>query len=383
MPKRKKYPKLPNGWGSIRYLGKGRRNPYAVHPRAILDYPTGKITRPPALCYTDAWIKGFTVLTAYKAGTYTPGMEKELEMGDTDDLEGLANKILADYNRIKRVDEKPVGKTFAEVYKDFYAYKYDRPESRKYSKSAKEATAAGYYHSSALYDKPFASINTVDMQTVIDKCDQGYSTLQRIKSLYNQMYTYAMMIDLTDKDYSAYVRVNKPDDNQPGVPFMEDELAKLWANQDDETVEMLLIMCYSGYRIEAYHDLQVHLDEMYFLGGVKTAAGKDRVVPIHSAIQHLVRWRLDRDGGLLLTKNDTFRQHMYRVLDHLGIEKHTPHDCRKTFSTLCERYDVRENDRKRMMGHKFKGDITNDRYSYRTVDELRTEIEKIKAVTNL
>ena len=31
MAKRKKYPRLPNGYGSIRYLGKGRRNPDAVH----------------------------------------------------------------------------------------------------------------------------------------------------------------------------------------------------------------------------------------------------------------------------------------------------------------------------------------------------------------
>ena len=31
---RKKYPRLPNGFGSIRNLGKGRRHHYAVHPPA-------------------------------------------------------------------------------------------------------------------------------------------------------------------------------------------------------------------------------------------------------------------------------------------------------------------------------------------------------------
>lgn len=53
MAKRKKYPKLPNSFGSIRYLGKGRRNCYAVHPPATLD-ATGKAIRPPAICYVDA-----------------------------------------------------------------------------------------------------------------------------------------------------------------------------------------------------------------------------------------------------------------------------------------------------------------------------------------
>lgn len=69
MPKRKKYPKLPNGYGSIRYLGKGRRNPYAVHPPTTDFSENGSPIMPTPLCYTDSWIKGFTVLTAYKAGS--------------------------------------------------------------------------------------------------------------------------------------------------------------------------------------------------------------------------------------------------------------------------------------------------------------------------
>lgn len=44
MPRRTKYLKLPNGFGSIRYLGKNRRNSYAVHP------PTSEFTENGALC---------------------------------------------------------------------------------------------------------------------------------------------------------------------------------------------------------------------------------------------------------------------------------------------------------------------------------------------
>ena len=78
MPKkRKKHPKLPNGFGSIRYLGKNRHNCYAVHPPAKIDQ-LGNVVRSPAICYVDDWIKGFTILTAYKAGTYQPGMERDL-----------------------------------------------------------------------------------------------------------------------------------------------------------------------------------------------------------------------------------------------------------------------------------------------------------------
>ena len=80
MPKRKKYQKLPNGYGSIKFLGKGRRNPYAVHPPVTEFSLNGSPITPKALCYVDSWIKGFAVLTAYKAGTYYPGYEKTLNI---------------------------------------------------------------------------------------------------------------------------------------------------------------------------------------------------------------------------------------------------------------------------------------------------------------
>ena len=67
MAKRKKYPKLPNGYGSIKYLGKGRRNPYGVYPPVVEFTLEGVPVGRKALCYVDDWMKGFAVLTAYKA----------------------------------------------------------------------------------------------------------------------------------------------------------------------------------------------------------------------------------------------------------------------------------------------------------------------------
>ena len=70
-------------------------------------------------------------------------------------------------------------------------------------------------------------------------------------------------------------------------------------------------------------------------------------------------------------------QNMYQVLAQLGIEKHTPHDCRHTFSKLCEDSPVNENDRKRMLGHSFSTDVTNRVYGHRDLKDLKIEIEKI------
>lgn len=68
---------------------------------------------------------------------------------------------------------------------------------------------------------------------------------------------------------------------------------------------------------------------------------------------------------------------MNSLLKQIGIDgHHTPHDCRHTFSYLCEKYGVLENDRKRMLGHAFS-DVTNKVYGHRDVEELRKQIEKI------
>ena len=192
------------------------------------------------------------------------------------------------------------------------------------------------------------------------------------------MYLYAEANNITDKNYAKFVRINREDDDEHGVPFTDDDLKILWNNKENETVEMILIMCYSGFRIAAYKAMETNLKEKYFQGGVKNKYSRERIVPIHSGIYGLVKRRIKRNGTLLNGAVNTFRQSMYEALETLGIEKHTPHDCRHTFSKLCEEYKVSENDRKRMMGHSFGNDITNEVYGHRTVEDLRNEIEKIK-----
>lgn len=373
MPKRKKYPRLPNGYGSIRYLGKGRRNPFAVHPPVTDFDDEGHAIRPHALCYVDSWMKGFAVLTAYKAGNYTPGMEKDLLVESCGTTEALAERILADYNRSKGVSpEKSL--TFSEVYYEFFNWKYN--SGKQYSDASKHSTNAAYKNCAVLHEQIFKDLRYDDLQQVINNCPLKYSSLELIVSLFKQMYAYADINEYTDKDYSAHVKINRPDDDESGIPFSDEDLELLWKYKSDVTAEFLLIMCYSGFRISAYLSIEVNLKEKYLKGGIKTQAGKERIVPIHSAIFPLIKKRLERDGNLL-TKASHFRKDMRDFLELHKMQPHTPHDCRHTFSYLCEKYGVNENDRKRMLGHSFGGDITNQVYGHRTIEELSTEIEKI------
>ncbi len=374
--------------GSIKYLGKGRRNPYAVHPPTTEFTLDGVPKTPKALCYVSDWMIGFAVLTAYKAGTYYPGYEKTLAATAEISDSKLIQSILADYNLTKAANEKleAAKKTFSDVYEEFFQWKYERDQSRKFSESSKSSTRAAYKNCSAIHDKTFSDLRHQDLQNIVDACPLKHSSKELIVSLMHQMYSYAEIYELCDKDYSAHVKINTEDDNEHGVPFTDEEMKLLWENKDNDIVQMLLIMCYSGFRITEYSKITIDLENKSFHGGIKTRASKIRTVPIYSGIYDMVAERCEKYGikNILGYTASKFRTEMTSTLSTLGFayaitgEKHTPHDCRHTFSALCEKYEVKENDRKRMLGHSFRGDVTNDVYGHRTLEDLRKEIEKIK-----
>lgn len=369
--------------GSIRYLGKNRTNPYAVHPPAEDTDEKGNYLRPKAICYVDDWYVGFAVLNAWHAGTYKPGDElkfKQYRSIDDDGLDIFCRRLLTDFtaHAFSENEQKKNEPTFRQVYDMFFEWKYGENAKKKLSKQSRGSMRAAFKNCSAIHDKVFRHLRLEDLQGCIDNCHLKSSSLELIMTLLKQMYKFAEPRELCDKNYAQYLSMPDVQEDEHGVAFSDDELKILWANKGDPVIEFLLIMCYSGYRITAYRTMVVNTDSWYFQGGVKTAAGKNRIVPIHSAIRPLVAARMERDRCLLNISTDVFRKSMYKSLDALGMSRHTPHDCRHTFSRLCEKYKVNENDRKRMMGHSFGADITNGIYGHRTLDELRDEIEKIK-----
>lgn len=375
MAKRKKNPVLPNGYGSIKYLGKNRRNPYGVYPPVKEFKENGSPVTPKALCYVRDWTTGFAVLTAYKAGTYTPGMEKDIAPDIHSVDSDLINRILSDYSMISR-PEKIKGLTFSQVYEKFYDWKFNG--KKEYSKQAKASSRAAYKNCSKLHDKVYQCITYKEMQDIVDNSELKYSSLELIVSLLKQMSRYALANGIIEStNNTELLRINIPDDDEHGVPFTEDHLKILWNNKGDYVVDTILILCYCGYRIGELYVIEVDLKNKSLSGGLKTRTSRERIVPIHSSIYEIISKRMKNDGCIMAMKDNVFRNEMYEKLEELGIEKRTPHDCRHTFSALCEKYGVNENDRKRMLGHKI-GNITNDIYGHRTLEDLRKEIEKIK-----
>ena len=167
----RKFPKLPHGYGCIRFLGTGRTKPYAVH------LPEKNAKRPPALCYVSDWFIGFAVLTAWHAGVYYPGLEDEIYRStrsdvNGNDLEALCRRIIRDYGRM---NHKKHGCTVGEVYELYLDWKYGESAAKQLSSDSKAATEAAFelikpYHSRLLDD-----VTIQEWQERVNKIGKQYS----------------------------------------------------------------------------------------------------------------------------------------------------------------------------------------------------------------
>ena len=76
----------------------------------------------------------------------------------------------------------------------------------------------------------------------------------------------------------------------------------------------------------------------------------------------------------------TYRQYKYAFVKFIKkynfSEDHLPHDCRKQFVTMAKKSGVDEYAIKRIVGHQIK-DITENVYTDRSIEWLKSEIEKM------
>lgn len=231
------------------------------------------------------------------------------------------------------------------------------------------------------------------------------NTKSRIKSLFNNMLDYAVEYELIDQNYSRNFKESDVVSSEElkvqkkHRSFTDEEMRILKSHIDTmQYVDIIIIQCYSGWRPQEIGLIKlenVDLDRWIFNGGMKTAAGMDRVVPIHPKIRRLVTRKYEEakklkseylfnctdaqdDPKNLFFDYDKYSTRFNRVMRELNIEGHRPHDPRKHFVTMCKKYAVDEYAIKYMAGHQIK-DITERVYTDRTIDWLCSELEKVEA----
>lgn len=348
---RKGFRRFPNGYGSITKLSGNRRRPYMVKVNTKLDergYPT------------------FDILGYFE-----------------DEKEALI--ALAEYNK-NPYDLASDKLTFKQVYEMWYKQKYETGK-RKYSASSIGCTTAAYNKISKLHNIPIKKIRVDQMQELFNDYTISHAYMEHMLNLLHQVFNYAMKYDYIEKDYSKFVQITKEDDDEHGIPFTDSDIEKLWKNKRLPYVDTILILIYSGWRINELLNMKktdVDIVNMTFTGGSKTKAGKNRIVPIHSAIQSFVKKYYETSSDYLICnqKNKKMSYPIYMNLfrsnlNDLNITTHTPHDCRHTFASLLNTHGANIAATKLLLGHS-SGDITERIYTHKSIEELRENIELIK-----
>lgn len=341
--------KRANGNGSITKVSDNRRKPYKVTITKGWDVNTGKQLK--------------KVLGYY----FT---QKE------------ANKALADYLDTP-YDLELANTTFKEVYEKWSKIKYP-----KVSHSAILGYQSAYNNVEKLHNMKIKDIKARHLQEAIDNCSKGQATKKKIKFLFGQMFAYAMQNDIITKDYSEFVDIGKASEESKREPFSNKEIELLWKHIDDiEFIDTILIMIYSGFRIGELLELEIKnidLVNMTMTGGLKTEAGKNRLVPIHPKIFPLIEKRYNKDNQYLIINfkgkkmkyDNYYKEKFIPIMEQLNM-KHRPHDCRHTFATLLSNANANATAIKKMIGHESYA-TTEKIYTHKDIEELRKNVELIK-----
>lgn len=330
--------KNPNGYGTVTKLSGNRRKPWIVKE--------GISGRQKPIGYTATKEEGMILLAQYN--------------NDPWDIE--ADKI-----------------TLQELF-DLWEEK----RAVKLGTSNRSSLKSAYKHCSKLGKVRYKQIKSYQMQDCIDSCGCGYSTQGAIKNLWGHLDRFALELDIISKRCSDLLTSDPIPETTKEI-FTDEEVSRLWENQNFPWVDSILFFLYTGFRISEMIDLRtetVNLQEWTLTGGTKTAAGKNRLIPIHSKIQSIVQKRFEqsKSGYLFEHNGKKLNQTQYRefwaaVMEALKMD-HTPHECRHTFRSRLDSAGANKVCIDRLMGHKSKG--TGERvYTHKNIEELRLNIELI------
>lgn len=324
--------RLPNGYGNVSKLSGTRRRPFVVRT------PQGDI-----LDYAETRMKGIEMLTEYHDDPYDINVRK------------LTLKEL--YERYTKT------KTYKEL-----------------SKSARTGMRTAFNKLEKLYNVAYRRIKVPQMQKATEDAG-GPSPQHQMRNFFYHMDSYARTLEIKDKDHYDLIKV-KSVVSKSGKVVSEKEIEEMWQNVHDEYTKHFLILIYTGFRIAAYVNFtvdNVNLEEMYFKGGVKTEAGKDRIVPIHPRIQPFVLKMIAETDKFLLPElqeykrpDEKFRNELKKTIVK---NKYTPHDARHTFRTRLHKKGVDKLTLDLLFGH---GETSLEKtYTHLDVEDLREAIDKL------
>ncbi len=327
--------KNPNGYGSVFKLSGNRRKPYCARKTETFDE------------------RGFPV---YKViGYFATRQEALIALGEYN-----KNPYDIDLSKI----------TTKELFERWSARDFP-----KMAKSSANSHKSAFKHCAPLHDIAYKKIKAYQMQEIIDNCGFGYSTQGAIKNLFGHLDVFALELDVIAKKNSDLIHA-APIVPSNKRPFTEEEIELVWEHRDEPMVDTVLILIYTGFRINELLNIEtekVNISERLIQGGMKTKAGKDRIVPIHPLIFDMVKKRVEEGNERLIPLNQSQYYSFWNAfMESIGLQ-HTPHECRHTFRSRLDSAGANKVCINLMMGHVSK-EIGERVYTHKTLEELKNAL---------
>lgn len=271
----------------------------------------------------------------------------------------------------------PSNITLSELYREWSDMKY-----KNLSPQRIRGYSAAFKKFSPLHNIKFGTLRTIHYQNIIDSLNTGRDGKNDMKVLLSSLYKYAMQNDIADKNYAQFITLPKKEKKDKEI-FSDEDIKKLWQNTPDS--DIILILIYTGFRIQELLNISksdIDIENMIIQGGIKSEAGKNRIVPIHHKIQPIIKKYYDNKNNMLFTREngdvisqDYFRRYMYYpLLDKLGIEKKSPHSTRHTFASILSKNGAGKKEIQTLLGHTDYA-FTANVYTHTDVNELKKAVE--------
>lgn len=276
--------------------------------------------------------------------------------------------------------------TFAQVFEKWKAEHY-----REIGTAGVEAYDNSYRIAASLHDKKFRSLRTSDFQAVIDEnSKRSRSTLSKYKQLFTQMSSWAVREEIISTNFARFVKLPDDGGKKEKEIFTAEEINKLEQDSSD-AARIILMLIYTGMRIGELFSLPLkNYHKTYVIGGEKTKAGRDRVIPIMTpGMPHFEHFAQLATGDLLLSgytgqrdpRNFRNRDY-YKTLERLEISRKTPHSTRHTFASIAMKAGVKTEYLQKVLGHA-SYQTTADTYIHSNVEELVAAIQSIDVANRL
>ena len=266
-------------------------------------------------------------------------------------------------------------------------------ETKRYdalSKSQKDKLRFAWNRLFSLQMKDICTLSVEEMQDTIDSATKTYYPARDMKVMLSHLYEIAKRFEYVTYNKTENIELPELRKSQKKI-FTQKDILKFWCDfygrtERGESAERnsftgyILIMIFAGLRYGEVSTIlleNIHLQERYMIGGIKSEAGIDRIIPINRKLIPVLKILMAQQRKKLLEMNeDNFYSTYWETIDRLGVSHLTPHSCRHTYFTMMADKQVPTALIAQAGGHA-DFDTTYKNYVHTPIEKLVEAVDKI------